>query len=430
MDGHPSSDFCEDCVNGKLTWVPHTCPVMHAEVPLQQVYSDVHGPVSTRSWWGNVYWVSFIDDYSCFPAVYFIRNKSDVFGVFKQYRVWAENMTGCRISVLCDNKGGEYTLTKLDRYLAEAGIHHEHLIQDTPQQLGIMECLNRTLDEGITTLLSQSRLSHAWWEDATLHFLYRKIQLPSSITAPNTPPNTPYDLFYGKKGSFEHLQPFGCLVYVHLQKDQCRAFQLHVLQCILIGYPTDYKGWHFWDPVAHKEVISNSTVFHKSVFPHWQPGLSLAVPETVLCWIMSCPVNDSIESEEVAVDAAPPPDAFDVMGDVSMSPGDICIPILNAMECVFSMATKLEPRSLKEALKCLDAAEWVGATLKEIDAHLQNGTWEPAQLPPGRHTIGSQWVFKIKRMPEGLIKKYKGWLVAQGFSQVPCDKTQGLPFAS
>ena len=238
-------------------------------MPLQWVYSNVHGPMSTRSWWGNVYWVSFIDDYSCFLTVYFIRNKSDVFGVFKWYRAWVENVTGCRISILHDDKGGEYTSTELNRYLAEAGIHCEHLIQDTPQQLGIVEHLNHTLDEGITTLLSQSGLSCAWWEDTTLHFLYGKIWLPSSVTVPNTP----YDLLYGKKGSVEHLQPFGCLAYVHLQKDQCGAFQPHMLQCILVGYPTDYKGWHFWDPAAHKEVISDSTVFCKSVFPHQQWGV-------------------------------------------------------------------------------------------------------------------------------------------------------------
>jgi len=127
-----------------------------------------------------------------------------------------------------------------------------------------VECLNHTLDEGITTLLSQSGLSCAWWEDATLHFLYRKIQLPSSVTAPDIL----YNLFYGKKGSIKCLWPFGCLVYVHLQKDQHRAFQLHALHCILVGYPTNYKGWHFWDPAAHKEVISNSTIFCESVFPH------------------------------------------------------------------------------------------------------------------------------------------------------------------
>jgi len=132
-----SSEFCKECVNEKLTQVPHTCPVVHAEVPLQWVYSDVHGPMSTRIQWGNVYWVSFIEDYSCFPAIYFIRNKSDVFGVFKQYRAWVENVTGCRISILCDDKGGEYTSTELNRYLAEAGICCEHSIQDIPQQLGV-----------------------------------------------------------------------------------------------------------------------------------------------------------------------------------------------------------------------------------------------------------------------------------------------------
>ena len=306
-DACPSSEFCEDCINGKLTWVPHTRPAMCAEVPLQQVYSDVHGPVSGRSQQGNVYWVSFIDDYSHFPAIYFIKNKSDVFGVFKWYRVWVENITGCRISILHDNKGGEYTLTELDRYLAEAGIHCEHSIQDMPQQLGVVECLNRTLDEGITMLLSQSGLSCVWWEDTTLHFLYRKIWLPSSITVPNTL----YDLFYGKKGSVEHLRPFGCLVYVHLQKDQHGAFQLHALQCVLIGYPTDYKGWHFWDPTAHKEVVSNSAVFWESIFPHRQPGLSPAVPEAVPPWVMPHPVNNDVESEEAALPALAPAPAPD-----------------------------------------------------------------------------------------------------------------------
>ena len=81
----------------------------------------------------------------------------------------------------------------------------------------------------------------------------------------------------------------------------------------------------------------------------------------------------------------------------------VCIVLLDAMECVFSTTAGLKPRSLAEALKRPDAAEWVGAALKEIEAHLQNGTWELAQLPPGKRAIGSRWVFKIKRMPEGLV---------------------------
>ena len=152
---------------------------------------------------------------------------------------------------------------EFDCYLADAGIRQEHSIRDTPQQLGVAEQLNRTLDKGITTLLSQSGLSQVWWEDTANHFLYRKMRIPSSITTLDSP----FDLFYGKKGSVSHLQPFGCLAYVHLQKDQCKSFKLHAVQCILIGYPVDYKGWRFWDPEARKEIVSDSTVFWESVFP-------------------------------------------------------------------------------------------------------------------------------------------------------------------
>lgn len=38
-------------------------------------------------------------------------------------------------------------------------------------------------------------------------------------------------------------------------------------------------------------------------------------------------------------------------------------------------------------------------------------------LPLGRKTIGSKWVFKIKLDEKGQIARYKARLVAQGFSQ-------------
>ena len=49
----------------------------------------------------------------------------------------------------------------------------------------------------------------------------------------------------------------------------------------------------------------------------------------------------------------------------------------------------------------------MAAALAEIEAHLQNGTWELAQLPPSRRAIGSRWVFKFKRLQDGSIDKYK-----------------------
>jgi len=103
-----------------------------------------------------------------------------------------------------------------------------------------------------------------------MHWLHGKIWLPLSTTVPLTP----FELFYGRTPDLSSLRPFGCLAYVHLQKDQCPPLLSHATQCMLIGYLTDYKGWRFWDPWTHKEVISDSAVFRKSVFPFHKPGLS------------------------------------------------------------------------------------------------------------------------------------------------------------
>jgi len=78
----------------------------------------------------------------------------------------------------------------------------------------------------------------------------------------------------------------------------------------------------------------------------------------------------------------------------------------------------MEPKTLADAMSRPDAESWIAAALAEIEAHLTNGTWELAQLPPGRRAIGSRWVFKLKRKPDGSVDKYKGRIVAQGFSQV------------
>jgi hypothetical protein len=66
-----------------------------------------------------------------------------------------------------------------------------------------------------------------------------------------------------------------------------------------------------------------------------------------------------------------------------------------------------------------DAHLYHEAACKEIDALLDNGTWELARLPKGRKAIGCRWVFVIKHKSDGTVDRYKARLVAQGYSQRP-----------
>jgi hypothetical protein len=70
-------------------------------------------------------------------------------------------------------------------------------------------------------------------------------------------------------------------------------------------------------------------------------------------------------------------------------------------------------------MTCPDAQKFHEAACDEIQSLLDNGTWELAQLPPGRKAVGCRWVFLVKKKSDGSIDRYKARLVAKGFSQRP-----------
>ena len=117
----------------------------------------------------------------------------------------------------------------------------------------VAERMNWSISEGITTLLSQSGLMRTWWEDAAVHWLY----------GPTV-----------KSGSHRRLLPLhhspslscsmaGSLTYPPCALGSASSPPMHTHW--FTGYPPDYKGWRFWDPRAHKEVVSDSAVFRESV---------------------------------------------------------------------------------------------------------------------------------------------------------------------
>jgi hypothetical protein len=66
-----------------------------------------------------------------------------------------------------------------------------------------------------------------------------------------------------------------------------------------------------------------------------------------------------------------------------------------------------------------DADKWQHTASVEMQAHLENGTWQLVQLPAGCKAIGSKWVFKVKHNSDSSVECYKACLVTQGFSQHP-----------
>lgn len=47
----------------------------------------------------------------------------------------------------------------------------------------------------------------------------------------------------------------------------------------------------------------------------------------------------------------------------------------------------------------------------------ENNTWNLTELPPGRRTVKTKWIFKTKRDNNGKIVRHKARLVAKGYTQ-------------
>ena len=137
---------CEACKAGKMHADPFPILSSRASNPLQLVHSDVHGPVKVPTHQGYRYWVNFIDDYSHFKAVHLLKQKSETLAAFKQFKAWAENVTGAKLGTLRDDKGGEYISGEFEAFCIERGIQRQHTVRNRPQQNEVAERSNRTIE--------------------------------------------------------------------------------------------------------------------------------------------------------------------------------------------------------------------------------------------------------------------------------------------
>ena len=68
------------------------------------------------------YALTFIDDFSRYCWVYFLKNKSEVFDLFNVFRDLVENQFGKKLKILISENGGEYVKFDFIQYCKDAGI--------------------------------------------------------------------------------------------------------------------------------------------------------------------------------------------------------------------------------------------------------------------------------------------------------------------
>jgi hypothetical protein len=81
--------------------------------------------------------------------------------------------------------------------------------------------------------------------------------------------STPFEVWYRKKASVQHLHTFGCMAYVRNTKPHLSKLEDHGCRKIFIGYEQGTKGYRVYDPVSNKVHIAQDVVFDEGTQWDW-----------------------------------------------------------------------------------------------------------------------------------------------------------------
>jgi len=259
-------DICEACQLEKQTRIVFPDNAFRASSKLQLVHTYVCGPMHNESLNGSKYFLLFVDDYSRFCWVYFLKSKADVFTEFVRFKTTIELETGNKLKMLRSDNGGEFTFQKFEGYLAKERIKHQLIVPYTPQQNGVSERRNRTLMEMARCLLYEKKMPLKFWAEAVNTASYLLNRMTTKVLGDKTP----YEIWYVFKPNVDYLKVFGSPCYVLQPEVKRRKLDQKADMGILIGYSTKSKAYKIYDLKSNKVVIARNVKVADNGIWNWE----------------------------------------------------------------------------------------------------------------------------------------------------------------
>eukprot|EP01018_Ginkgo_biloba_P029855 Gb_06978 [translate_table: standard] len=128
-----SKEVCEGCIYGKQHRDSFPMSKFKAREPLELVHTDLYGPMKTLSMGKARYFMKFMDDYTRKIWVYFLKEKSEAFMKFVEFRAMAERQSGYKLRILRSDNGGEYISNEFKDFYRKVGIQKQYTTPYIPQ---------------------------------------------------------------------------------------------------------------------------------------------------------------------------------------------------------------------------------------------------------------------------------------------------------
>ncbi|GJV13389.1 putative ribonuclease H-like domain-containing protein [Tanacetum coccineum] len=154
-----------------------------------------------------------------------------------------ENLIDLKVKVIrCDN-GTEFKNKVMNQFCEMKGIKREFSVARTLQQNEVAKTKNKTLIEASRTMLADLKLPTTFWAKANNTACY--VQNTVLVIKPHN--KTLYEFFLGRKHALNFMRPFGCLVIILNTIDHLGKFDGKADEGVFIGYSTNSKAFRVFN---------------------------------------------------------------------------------------------------------------------------------------------------------------------------------------
>ncbi|CAM9000216.1 unnamed protein product [Rhodiola kirilowii] len=464
--------LCGECQIGKQTKASHPITTqISTSRPLELIHMDLMGPMQVESFGGNKYVLVCVDDFTRFSWTRFLRDKSAATQQFIELATLLQREREAKgerlVSIRSDN-GAEFKNATMTAFCTKHGIAHQFSSAITPQQNGVVERKNRTIQEMARVMIHAKKIPLKFWSEA----MNTACHIINRVTICTGTEMTCYELWKGKKPTVKYFHIFRSDCYILNDREYRQKLDPKSDEGFFLGYSSNSRAYRVFNRrtgsvmesinVKIKDDLIELTVSDDAdetvgtasgtaprPLPTETDSTRSALPATkgvgTVAETGSFPQNEtdptegastannstgnssSDEIEEVSTQAdraalqpsrriardhptseiiGAPSDGIQTRGKLINYRG------LAACSCFLS---SIEPKNIKEALT---DEYWVLAMQEELEEFARNDVWDLVPRHDGVNVIGTKWIFKNKSDTSGNITRNKARLVAQGYSQI------------
>ncbi|KAK1661504.1 hypothetical protein QYE76_049663 [Lolium multiflorum] len=224
--------LCDEGVVEKLRSAPYPCETtFEASEALELVHGDICGPISPATPSGNEYFMLVVDDHSQYMWIVLLKSKDQAIQAFEKIKKAGEVKARVKKSLRID-RGGE---------------------------------LKHKVVAMARSMMESKGLLGKFWGEAVNTAVYLLNRTPTRSMVGGTP----YEAWYGRKPSVDHLRTFGCVAHVKTVSGHKRNLAERSTSMIMTGYEEGSKAYRLCNPSTNKVIVACDVVFEEDLSWIW-----------------------------------------------------------------------------------------------------------------------------------------------------------------